>query len=228
MFTAFPLHSNTLPAAKITMVLEAAGGDHLGIGMELDLVDYSKDPLENVNIWKTPRPSTNELLPFCYDLSATIASLPSILGPSCSRVTFSEPPPIWPFPPLLPQSPSTVTFISAYLNLNPKVPSSESPLSSHPDESSTNPLRTNTLAQGNPQFFELEAPPSGGYMAIPPLSESILVVEHPCPENPNPNPNQSVEILKDPEESSWKGKKEVLQGQKRRCYPQTQGAHLVG
>lgn len=68
------------------MVLEAASKGHIWTGMELDLVDYSKNLLENVNIWQTPRSTTDDILPFCCDLFATIEGLPSISGPSYSSV----------------------------------------------------------------------------------------------------------------------------------------------
>ena len=93
--------------------------------MELDILDYLKDPLEGVNIWPTLHSTSEGMLPYYCDLTDTVARISLISEPSISMVTFSEPPLVWRYPlPLLSLPPHLnlwLTILALNLYMIPRI-----------------------------------------------------------------------------------------------------------
>lgn len=160
----------------------------MGAPNDLDMVDYLEDPLEGVSFWATLDVTLKGLLLYCCNLSDTIATMPSISGPSCLTVTLSEPLPSWLATSIAPPSPSSLNFITSCINPNiedvslgyPPPPSSAG---------SHNPLPD--ISSNSEQEPSSSTPLSNSYTNIPTLSDAFLSELPLTPEHPQENPTLS-------------------------------------
>lgn len=132
-----------------------------------DLVDFTKDPLEGASILSSSKVFLASSYHFGDEFTDTVASLPSISGPSCSRVMLSEV-----TPSILELAdqlllPSTLNFVcqSLYSSLGLCAEDLPSSVSSHMHfEPSSDPVAPGS----RPSVPALTLPPSDNFTEVPP------------------------------------------------------------
>lgn len=151
------------------------------------------------------------MTPYSCMLTEIVVGLPPFSGPSNTLVTLSDNPPTSSALSTPPPSPSSLGFASACINPNPVDNSSDLP--SHPSSLDVNnPLpSSSTIAVYEPLITPHSfAPPSGSYLNIPPLSDTL-------PSNPPPPPEERLDSGYN---TDWRGDTtaETRPRKKSRCY----------